>query len=169
MTTMKPRSTGLGRMAPGERQRLLAKKRREQIARRDEALITNTRRSLLQAQAQAMSMYLATKSIQDNYRKYPPIRLGDLGPQVNIAKVMEQVKIAIQWASENDCVVTDAQWNILKNVWHQSVEKTLDEVAANFTDLDGSIPRYRLLRYGDPLAPNRHDSVVSDVTPWISQ
>ena len=59
---------------------------------------------------------------------------------------------------------------------HRKFEQTLDLIVQHFHDVDGSVAAYRLARWGDPVAPDRHktadDSTFAHtadelgVAPW---
>jgi hypothetical protein len=159
MTT--PRMSKLAGLSPGERQRMLAEARRKRDEQRDVGLHTGLRRSLLQAAANNMAMLVAEKKevYRANEEGTIPVRLGDIRRGGNIFHIIAAVQQGIQWAESRRAVEpTPAQLEVVHGFMHRKYEETLDMIVEHFHDVDGSIAAYRLHRYGDPVAPTRHDA-----------
>ena len=161
--TIAPRRTALSGMSPGQRQKMLAEARRKRDAQRDEGLHDGLRRSLLQATAQNMAMLYAERMMKlqvDQTGKWP-VRLGDIRHGGNIFHIIGAVRESIRWAEDKGYTVSETQHEVVNGFMHRKYEETLDLIVEHFTDCDGSIAAYRLARWGDPVAPGRHNTADS--------
>lgn len=153
-----PMPSRLSGLSPGDRQRMLADARRKRDNARDQNIIAGTRHSLNQRTIIALEQHIDRLRVESYTSELIPIRLPIIKGPEDQSKVVTSVVAAYNFALINRFNPTPAQTEVFGYWPKWTFEELLDKVVENFNDIDAQIALYRYEKYGDPVAPTRHDN-----------